>query len=40
MYDKNPAFTFNLLEESEVQVRLRVVEEVASDGFTMIKDPE
>lgn len=39
-FEKNPAYAFNIVEESDVQVRLRVTEETMPDGVTVIKDFE
>lgn len=40
MYDKNPAFAINLTNDCELIVRLRVTEEIGSDGMTAITDPD
>lgn len=40
MHDKNPAFVINILDDSELQVRLKVLSELSPDGSTLINNPD
>jgi hypothetical protein len=39
-YDKNPAYAFNMTDDAEIQVRLRVLEESSPDGQIVIREFE
>lgn len=40
MFDKNPAYSFNLIDDADVIIRMRVIEEVGIDGVTSVTDFE
>ena len=40
MFDKNPAYCINITGECDIRIRLRVTEETAVDGFTIITEPD
>ena len=40
MFDKNPAYAINLVTDADVQIRLKVINELAPDGTSLITDPE
>jgi len=39
-FDKNPAYCINITGECDVKIRLRVTEEMAVDGYTVISNSD
>jgi hypothetical protein len=40
MFDKNPVFALNIVEDCDIQARIKVISEVSHDGSSLISDFE
>lgn len=40
MFDKNPVFAINILDDCELQVRLKVLAEISSEGSSLVTTPD